>query len=274
MIYNTIMVQLDIDAPATPRLTFAWELAQNLEADLIAFAAAEPFLVRPADGDGSISAEATRSQVEQIEERLKALKSEFHDLTQDSNRASWRGTVGEPTRFLALNARAADLLVVGPVGHSPKDRLRTIDPGELILSAGRPVLFASDGYRPLTAENVLVAWKDSREARRAVIDAMPFLANARQVLVASIEESDRAQTRESAADVVRFLMKHGVKARSQMLEAGGADFAEALLQATVETGADLIVSGGYGHSRLREWAFGGVTRSLLQDSSINRLIAN
>lgn len=274
MIYNTIMVQLDIDAPATPRLNFAWELAEHLEADLIAFAAAEPFLMRPADGDGSISAEAMRSQIEQIEERLEALKSEFLDVTQDSNRASWRGTVGEPTRFLALYARAADLLVAGPAGHSPKDRLRTIDPGELILSAGRPILFASDSYRPLTAENILVAWKDSREARRAVIDSMPFLTGARQVLVASIEEGDRTQTRESAADVVRFLMKHGVKARSQILEVGGADTADALLQASVETGADLIVSGGYGHSRLREWAFGGVTRSLLQDSSINRLIAN
>lgn len=274
MIYNTIMVQLDIDAPATPRLNFAWDLACRLEADLIAFAAAEPFLAMPTDGDGNAFTEAMRNQVEEIEERLKALKSQFDDLTQDSNRTTWRGTVGDPTRLLALYARAADLLVVGPAGNSAKSRLRTIDPGELILSAGRPVLFATDGYRPMTAENILVAWKDSREARRAVVDSMPFLIGARQVLVASIEEDDRAATRESAADVLRFLMKHGVKARSQIMEVGHADPAEALLQTSVEIGADLIVAGGYGHSRLREWAFGGVTRSLMQDSSINRLITN
>lgn len=264
MIYHTIMVQLDIDAPATPRLAFAWNLARDFEAEMIAFAAAAPVVTTPAD------VETMRSQ---IEERLQALRAEFDDLTQDSNRASWRGAVGDPTRFLGLYARAADLLVVGPA-NSGKSRLRTIDPGELILSAGRPVLFASDSYRPMTAENILVAWKDTREARRAVVDSMPFLTGARNVLVASAEEHELTKTRESSADVVRFLMKHGVKARSQILDAGHASIAEALLQASVEIGADLIVSGGYAHNRLHEWAFGGVTRSLLQDNSINRLITH
>jgi nucleotide-binding universal stress UspA family protein len=69
-------------------------------------------------------------------------------------------------------------------------------------------------------------------------------------------------------------MKHGVKARSEVLDADKMDAAEALLTAATETGADLIVAGGYGHSRLREWAFGGVTHSLIEDSSMNRLLAN
>ena len=126
----------------------------------------------------------------------------------------------------------------------------------------------------MTAENVLVAWKDTRECRRAVVDALPFLVAARHVLVATIAEDDRISARDSIADVVRFLMKHGVKARSEVLDADKMDAAEALLTAATETGADLIVAGGYGHSRLREWAFGGVTRGFIEDSSTNRLLAN
>jgi len=274
MIYNTIMVQLDIDAPAAPRLTFAWDLARRFEARLIAFAASDPYLVIPGDLDGGAAAEAMRRQREDIGERLKALKSEFDGLTGDSERSSWRGMVGDPTRLLALNARAADLIVTGQPGSTDADRLRTIEPGELILSAGRPVLFAGEDLRPLTAENVLVAWKDTREARRAVVDALPFLLHARQVLVATVPEGDRADAQEGVADTVRFLMRHGVKARSEVLDDSSVGTTEALLRAAAENDADLIVSGGYGHSRFREWVFGGVTRSLLRDGPMHRLIAS
>jgi nucleotide-binding universal stress UspA family protein len=92
--------------------------------------------------------------------------------------------------------------------------------------------------------------------------------------VATIVEDDRVSARDSVAAVVRFLMKHGVKARSEVLDADKMDAAEALLTASIEIGADLVIAGGYGHSRLREWAFGGVTRSLIEDSSTNRLLAN
>ena len=271
--YNTIMVPLDIDAPAAPRLGFARDVARRYGASLIAFTAAEVFLLMPGDINVGAAAEATRIQVEEIESRLKVLKSEFDDFVEDSDRASWRGLIGDPTRYLALNARAADLLIVGSGGEAGS-RLRTIDPGELILSAGRPVLFASKDHRPMKAENILVAWKDTREARRAVVDALPFLAGAGQVLVATVAEGDRIAARASAADVVRFLMKHGVKARSEVLDAAAGNATETLLAAAGGIGADLIVSGGYGRGRLREWAFGGVTRSLLGDGSMSRLMAN
>jgi nucleotide-binding universal stress UspA family protein len=182
--------------------------------------------------------------------------------------------LGNPTRLLALNARAADLIITGSDDDGARSRLRTIDPGELILSAGRPVLFASKDHRPMMAENILVAWKDTRECRRAVVDALPFLVAARHVLVATIAEDDRISARDSVADVVRFLMKHGVKARSEVLDANKMDAADALLTAARQTGADLVVAGGYGHSRVREWAFGGVTRALIEESSTNRLLAN
>jgi nucleotide-binding universal stress UspA family protein len=273
MRYKTILVQLDIDVPAVPRLTFAWDLARRFDANLIGFCAAEPRMLIPGDVDGTAAVDAMERQVAEIEDCLKKRKAEFDSLTGGSSRASWRSEVGDPTRFLALHSRAADLVVVGET-HEWTSRNRTVDPGELILSSGRPILFACRYYRPMTAENVLVAWKDTREARRAIVDAMPFLAGARQVLVATIDEGDRSIACDSTADVVSFLTRHGVKARSKVLDVGQADATEALLQASVEIGADLTISGGYGHSRLREWVFGGVTRNLLGDASTNRLMSN
>ncbi|MGB3391737.1 MAG: universal stress protein [Pseudaminobacter sp.] len=275
MIYNTIMVQLDIDAPAEPRLSLAWEIARRFEADLIAFVAAG---VRPpvvAGDAGAVVAELMQEQQAEIEERISALKEDFLSFTGESERASWRSFIGSPTDLLATHGRAADLIVTGNVDADvAEDSYRHVDVGTLVLSAGRPILVASAGLESVRADSVLVAWKDTREARRAVTDALPFLASAQDVLVATVEEGNQRNARESAADVVRFLMKHGVKARSDVMGIGGGDAAEALADMARQTGADLIVSGGYGHSRLREWVFGGVTRSFLDDRSFNRLVSH
>jgi nucleotide-binding universal stress UspA family protein len=275
MIYNTIMVQVNIDGPSIPPLTFAWDLAERFDADLIVFVAAEVRIMVPGENDGMISAEIMRRRTQEIEGRLRLLEGEFESVMQDNNRASWRGLVGNPTRLLEQDSRAADLVVIGaPAAGVVADHRRTVDAGTLILSAGRPILFASESYIPVKAESVLVAWKDTREARRAVVDAMPFLTSAREVVVATIEEADQKEARESATDVVRFLMKHGARARSEVIDVGRAEAPDALVEMAREAKADLIVSGGYGHSRLREWAFGGVTRSLLQTGSLHRLISN
>jgi nucleotide-binding universal stress UspA family protein len=274
MIYNTIMVQLDVDNPLAPRLSFAWELARRFEADLVAFAAAEPLIIVSASNSRILAADAMRDHIKEIEERLGALEGEFRRANYDENRVSWRSFVGNPTRFLALHSRAADLVVIGSSPAGSGDHLRTVDPGSLVLSAGRPILIASDSLTLLQAQSVLVAWKDCREARRAVVDALPFLIGAGDVLVAAFEEGDAAASRESAADVVRFLIKHGAKARLEVSGVGHSDVGEAILEMAREMGTDLIVTGGYGHSRLREWVFGGVTRSLLRDGSLNRLISN
>jgi hypothetical protein len=141
MIYNTIMVQLDVDGLVTPRLDFAWDLAQRFEADLIAFAAeASPVTA----GDmGGASVEATREEIYyKTTDWLRALESEFDKFTGGSDKASWRSVIGDPTHFLALNARVADLIIVGSDSHGAGSRLQTIDPGDIVLSAGRPVLFA------------------------------------------------------------------------------------------------------------------------------------
>jgi len=275
MIFNTIMVQLDLEtAAAAPRLKFGWELARRFDADMIAFAAAEAHLIVPVGDSGIAAAELIRHQVEEIEARLKLLEQEFQTVTGDDPRASWRGHIGDPTVMLALHARAADLVVAGSSPHAPSRSNGTIDPGALILSAGRPVLLHADNLTAVRPDSVIVAWKDTREARRAVVDAMPFLTQAKNVLVTAVDDVDPKAARESVADVVRFLMKHGVTARSEVVEVGNLQIADALAQLAFEGGANLVVAGGYGHCRLREWAFGGVTRSLLREDGLHRFFSN
>jgi len=272
MTYNTILVQLDLDKPATEILNFGLGLAREFEAQAIGFAAAE-IQVLPSGHGAILAAEAMKRQQEEMEERLDAMKQEFLGIAGEH--ASWRGLVGNPTQLLALHARAADLIVVAtPETASGGDAHRAVDPGSLVLSAGRPVFVAAPSFSPIHAGKVMVAWKDTREARRAVSDAMPFLEKAKEVMVITIEEGDQRHARDSAADVVRFLMRHGVKARSDVLGVGSAAVEVAMARIASDMDADLVVAGAYGHSRLREWAFGGVTRSLLTDGSRHRLISS
>jgi nucleotide-binding universal stress UspA family protein len=273
MTFNTIMVQLDVDSPAAPRATYALELARRFEASLIGFAAADSYVFVPGDDGGMAAAEIMRQRRTEIEDRLKILKEEFLSVVGDD--ALWREEIGDPTRLLAMHARAADLIVTGaPVSGAMADHHRAVDVGTLVLSAGRPVLIAADQLAPPDPKKVVVAWKDTREARRAVIDALPFLTDAQDVLVATIEEQNQRDARESVGDVVRFLMRHGVKARSEVLGVGKEDACEAVCELARAMGTELVVAGGYGHSRIREWAFGGMTRSLLKQGAINRLLSN
>ncbi|KRB15708.1 universal stress protein UspA [Mesorhizobium sp. Root695] len=274
MAFKTIMVQLDVDCIAAPRISMAWDLAQRHDADLIGFCAAEPHLVIPTGTDNQAAARAMWSQMEEIEGRLNCLREEFLSTVNGSNRSSWRGEIGNPTGQLALNARAADLIITGsPAIDLVADHHRTLDTASLILAAGRPILVASKPCAPIKAESILIAWNDTREARRAVVDAMPFLITARDVVIATVDNGD-TRPAEKVADVELFLTRHGVKARSEVLDARRSEPAELLLQVGKEIAADLIVLGGYGHSRVREMTFGGVTRSVLRSGSLHRLISN
>ncbi|MDN2579571.1 universal stress protein [Aquibium sp. ELW1220] len=273
MSYRSILVQIDIDGATEPRIRFAKEIARRFDAALIGYCAAQPHpAVAPMDG-AIVAGELIRRETEEIQARLDEIARVFAEMAGIDS--SFRGMVGDPTRSLTELARLADLIVAGPRDeHQGRDGYRAVDLGALILSAGRPVLVTTRNQAALKGDRLLVAWKDTREARRAVVDSLPFLKTAHEVNVVTVEEDDRAHARESLADVVAFLAAHGVKARSECLMPADEEFGDTLSTTAFEMGADLVVSGGYGHSRLREWAFGGVTRRLIEASSTNRLFSN
>jgi nucleotide-binding universal stress UspA family protein len=147
--------------------------------------------------------------------------------------------------------------------HAIAPAVHALDPAELVLAAGRPMLLVPPEAKDLVGARALVAWKDRREARRAVADALPLLQRAERVLVVEAgEASARERQSSGSADVAAWLCRHGVTARGIVTD-DTAGVAVQLDRIAEEEGADLIVAGAYGHGRFREWALGGVTRDLL-----------
>ncbi|MDN2568305.1 universal stress protein [Aquibium sp. A9E412] len=275
MIYNAILLHLGLDDTGDEPLAFGRTLARRFEADLIALSACAPQRPSLTGEAAMLRDELLRQQIDDIEKRLAALKEAFEAAAGEDGRVSWRGMVGSPTTLLARHARAADLVVVAQentdFGTAGDDG---VDVGTLILGAGRPVLVAAEGAPAIAAQSVVVGWKDTREARRAVADAMPFLVHAKEVLVAAVDEGAQDDPQAGLADVVRYLMRHGAKARSEVLDGRSLLAGAALTDAARGMGADLLVAGAFGHSRFREWVFGGATRSLLGDGSLHRLFSS
>jgi nucleotide-binding universal stress UspA family protein len=167
-------------------------------------------------------------------------------------------------------ARAADLLIIGR-RHSRDDA----DPGVIVLRAGRPVLLVPDTVATLPLRRVVVAWKDTRESRRAVRDALPFLQEAKEVVLVEVgEDESQSQAKKNLADVAAYLVRHRVIVAAEVWRRPRGPVAAELLHVVQEEKADLIVAGGYGHSRLGEWIFGGVTRELLSASPVCCLLSH
>ena len=205
-------------------------------------------------------------------EQQQGSEAKFRALVARAGKPiEWRSSIDFPTDHAALQARAADLIVTGPSrGNSP---YREVNPADLIMLVGRPALVVPKGISRLAADHVIVGWKDTREARRAVADAIPLLERASEVTVATVAEESDSDAIQSADDVTDYLHRHKVNAKGIRFEAGGSA-GDKLLALPKERRADLIVAGAYGHSRLREWIFGGVSRDLLAKGPICCLMAN
>ena len=161
--------------------------------------------------------------------------------------------------------------VDGP--HGPRTRFDPsrllLDPAAAILSCGRPVLVVPDGRDRLEASRVVVAWKEAREARRVVRDALPFLQEAKAVMIVEVcEPGTDARAQQQIDDVATYLQRHKVDVEAKAYLHTERTVAQELLRFAGDARADLVVAGGYGHSRLGELILGGVTRSLLADSAV------
>jgi nucleotide-binding universal stress UspA family protein len=181
--------------------------------------------------------------------------------------AEWRCELDFPAALVAREARAADLIIIGNEPENP-DPFRALDPGALLLKAGRPVLVVPRRVFSLSLRHVAIAWKDVREARRAVLDALPLLQQAESVMIVELVEGGRDQTLRGAKDVGKYLVRHGIKTVAERFRPAEVTASDSLIRFIENENIGLIVSGAYGHSRLGEWAFGGVTRDLLAESPI------
>jgi nucleotide-binding universal stress UspA family protein len=189
--------------------------------------------------------------------------------------ARWLRRLGAEPYWVAAYGRAADLLVIARTGSPDDGGLTTIETA--LLDSGRPLLIPGQipGPAPLSAlpESVVIGWKPTREAAHALAAALPFLERAREVVLLAVGEDSNDPDAEAMARVAEGLAWHGVPAAPLTLPSGPQGAAYTLLAAAAERRA-LLVIGGYGHNRLKEWIFGGVTRQVLQTASVPVLIAH
>ena len=276
--YKSIMVHVTTEERASARLAVAADLAERFDAQLIGLGAGCINLPVDPMGDGSAAAVLIDIEAQELRQELSAAEARFQAAAGPrANRSEWRGFNEFPATAIAREARAADILVLGREWTPPTGNYRcSASPGDVLLRAGRPILLVPPSVERLEASRVLIAWKDTRESRRAVVDALPLLQKAEQVRVLEIcrDEADTAEANARAQDVARYLLRHGVGAEGGACTLREGSVAAGIASAARAQGADLVISGGYGHARMREWVFGGVTRDLLQRAELCCLLSH
>lgn len=265
MPYSTLMVHLDTDKSNAALLRFVDDFARRLKADVIGIAAGQP--MKLIYTDGYVPANLVQQDFEQLEASIKAAEKEFRDaLRGQASNVEWRSTVtvAPLADYIAHEARSADLIITtAPSDASFLESEHHVNAGDLVMLAGRPVLVVPAETTTPKLDRVLVGWKETREARRAIVDALPILKAATHVIVAEIADQDEMdEARMHLGQVVTWLQRHGVVAAASAVASKGDD-ANQLNAIAAQNSIDVVVAGAYGHSRVREWALGGVTRDLL-----------
>jgi nucleotide-binding universal stress UspA family protein len=177
--------------------------------------------------------------------------------------AQWTRQIGPEAYWVAEHGRAADLMIIGRPGDGEGVVPETIEAA--VLDSGRPVLIPTAAPMTAMPETIVIAWKATREAAHAVTAALPFLALAKEILILTVAEEENLSS-EEGGQLMTNLRWRGLQVSASRLQPDGRSPADTLLAAAAERHA-LLVMGGYGHSRLREWIFGGFTQHVLQTAA-------
>lgn len=273
-----IAVYADASEAMATCLDTAAALASTHQAHLVAF----HIKGRPvafADMSGTMSADLIELQEEYARQEAEKAQAAVRAAEQRSGLTiEWRMAEGDVAGTALLYARYADLVVVSQAPIDDNRGAPAIDmPETLVMGSGRPVLIVPRyGKFPTVGQQVLVAWKRTREATRAVHEALPILERAKSVRVVEFNPAtDEVEQHIPGADIAAHLARHGVKVEvSSMTVSGDIEVGDAMLSTAADQGTDLLVMGAYGHSRLREFAFGGVSRHLLRHMTVPVLMSH
>ncbi len=275
MSYKTILVHVDAGARSAARIEIAIRLAGQFDAHLVALHA----LTR-ADLPAYLVAEAGISIVDKQKRLLATQASRAESAFRQAvsaagwTKSEWRASAEDALDEVALHARYADLLVLGQPAEDDADVDRDFAE-RAVLSAGRPTLVIPyAGSFPTIGTRALVAWNGSREATRALTDAIPMLERSSVVYVMVFDADVRRHGDDPGADVALYLARHGIRVEVMRERAVDIDVGNKILSRAADLSIDLIVMGAYGHWRLREWVTGGVTRTLLDSMTVPTLMSH
>ncbi len=283
MPFKDLLVHLDTSEPSAHRLDLALGLARSHGAQLTGL-----YILNLVPAIEAL----TRGYLDQVQylesyaklrkdanERAARLEAQFRERSRHEDiAAEWRFLESLPAETVTLHARYADLTIVGQV-----DPERVIDgnagrlPEEVVLGSGRPTLIVPYAGRFTSlGQNVLIAWQATRESARALNDAMPFLEQAKKVTVLTVnpERGRDVELGMPTVDIAHHLAHHNVAVEAAITVADDISSGDALLNYVSDCGADMLVMGGYGHSRARELVLGGVTRQILRQMTVPVLMAH
>jgi nucleotide-binding universal stress UspA family protein len=272
-----IVVFIDGLSETTGILKFAGILAQERGASLISvFIQPEPTATTPemfARGEGILNViDAHQAQIDGVEADYRG---QFDNVVRRHGiRSEWR-SLPYLSSEVAVHAYYADLVVIA----RPESPGRTAAPPglaeSLVLSSGRPIIVFPPRGKVSGVRRILLAWNATRESIRAVGDALPLLVKAEAVEVLVVDHQRRAEGhgQEPGADIARHLAHHGAQVEVTRLSSGGKSVGRLLLSQAAAFGADLLVMGAYGHTQLREWMFGSVTRTVLYEADLPVLMS-
>jgi nucleotide-binding universal stress UspA family protein len=261
MTYHTILVDLSAGAPPEARLGVARSLAMRFDAALVGLHVMPVFELTAWEGGMSayIPPEVVEAQRRAGQEANDRARAAFDRACGGDSRAVWRQAEGDPGAVLLRAAYAADLVVT-----ARDDTFEGVE--QVVAATGVPVLMLpADPSTDFGRGTVLVAWKASREATRAAHAALPFLREAERVILCAIGDSGGTSDLDDAA---AMLERHGVAVRPERVAGTDASAGEILLERAAAHGADLMVMGAYGHSRLREFVLGGATNQVLREATL------
>lgn len=239
-----LVLQLDV---TTPKSFYGQQIAADARGR-----------IKKRNEDATVAAEALRT----------AARDQGVDITVITERSHIHST----PEIAADHGRLVDLIVAGVCDEGLLSERLVAE--TLIFQSGRPVIIVPDDHVSYSADRIVVAWDFSKVAARALSDAMPFLRGAKEVTLMTFGDDKDFTSSISRDEVIAALDRRGVQAQFQQLERGSRAIGEAINEAAVRNRADLLVMGGFGHSRFRDFVLGGATREVLAEPALPTLISH
>lgn len=279
MSYQTLMVHLQLGHPNIAVLNAAKQIAQRCHAAVIGIIVGQQTLMIYGQGYQLIDFFDREQTI--LEEKIATEKALFEAAFKNHDKpVDWLSTVTmEPAvDYVVAHASRVDLIITGATASDFYEGPNYANAGGIVMQSGRPVLAVPVNAQAPKAEfkfnTMLIGWKESREAKRAIVDAIPLLQLATQVIVFEIVTKDNQESAaERLNDVVIWLKSHGIAAKAEVSVAIDTDAAQFIAIAK-KYEADVVITGAYGHSRFREWVLGGITNELLQNANFNSFLSH
>lgn len=278
MSYRDILVHLTLDPRNAARTQLAIAMARRFGARVSGLYTVPPPNVPYYMGE-YIPTELIQKQMDEAQKSSVGAKEQFLAICSNAGiDHRWLSSDLAPVEALRLSSRASDVALVGQPDPNPSDPAAIpygtdVLPHELALQAGRPILAVPhSGDVGDVGRRVLVAWNGKREAARALHDAMPLLRGAEVVHIVTVNAERKGRT--PLAEIAGHMQRHGLRLETAVVNTNGQKVGLALLAEAQARNCDLMVMGAFGHSRLREMVFGGVTESVLANMSLPVLLSN